>query len=87
MKKLTLLITMLMATIVWSAEKDQPGSADQAMQVLDSFMLTFNSRDMEEWSETLNYPHVRLAGGGVKVWANKEEYASVDIFDRLVATG
>ena len=61
-----------MATTVWSAEKDQPESVDQAMQVLDSFMLTFNSRDMEEWSETLNYPHVRLAGGGVKVWANKE---------------
>ena len=46
MKKLLLMTAMLMATTVWSAEKDQPGSADQAMQVLDSFMLTFNSRDM-----------------------------------------
>jgi hypothetical protein len=70
-----------------SAEKDQSESVNQAMQVLDSFMLTFNSRDMEDWSETLNYPHVRLAGGGVTVWANKKEYASVDIFDRLVSTG
>ena len=42
---------------------------------------------MGDWSETLNYPHIRMAGGGVKVWANKKEYASVDIFDRLVSTG
>ena len=33
----------------WSAEKDQKGSVDQAMQVLDLFMLKFNSRDMEDW--------------------------------------
>jgi hypothetical protein len=94
MKHLTIaLITLFMSMgalanpTSWSAEKDQPESVDQAMQVLDSFMLTFNSRDMEDWSETLNYPHVRLAGGGVKVWANKKEFSSVDIFDRLVATG
>ena len=62
-------------------------SADKAMQVLDSFILNFNSRNMEAWSETLNYPHVRLAGGDVKVWVNKQEYSSVDIFDGLAATG
>ena len=70
-----------------SAEKDQSESVDQAMQVLDSFMLSFNSRDMEDWSETLNYPHVRLAGGSVKVWADRQEYSSVDIFDGLASTG
>jgi hypothetical protein len=86
MKKLTILIAMLMATSVW-AEKVQSKSVGQAMQVLDSFILSFNSRDMEDWSETLNYPHVRLAGGSVKVWADRQEYSSVDIFDGLASTG
>ena len=86
MKNLTPLIAMLMVTSAW-AEKDQSKSVDQAMQVLDSFMLSFNSRDMEEWSGTLNYPHVRLASGSVKVWADKQEYSSVDIFDGLASTG
>ena len=52
MKKLTLLIAMLMATSVW-AEKVQSKSVGQAMQVLDSFMLSFNSRDMEDWLNNL----------------------------------
>ena len=75
-----------MATSVW-AEKVQSKSVGQAMQVLDSFILSFNSRDMEDWSETLNYPHVRLAGGSVTVWADRQEYSSVDIFDGLASTG
>ena len=50
-------------------------------------MDTFNSKDMAAWSETLNYPHVRLASGKVSVWDTKEDYAAVDIFDRLEASG
>ena len=57
------------------------------MKVLDSFMSTFNSRDMKTWSKTLNYPHVRLAGGKVTVWSTQEEYAAEDIFERLASTG
>jgi len=86
MKHLLILTSLIISGSLW-AEKDQPRSIDQAMQVLDSFMLSFNSRDMEDWSETLNYPHVRLAGGSVKVWADRQEYSSVDIFDGLASTG
>ena len=35
----------------------------EAMKALDDFMATFNSRDMDAWAKTLNYPHVRLANG------------------------
>lgn len=62
-------------------------SVDKAMDVLDTFMETFNTRDMESWSETLNYPHVRFSAGKVTVWNTKEDYAAVNIFDRLEATG
>ena len=70
----------------WS-EQNSKLAIENAMRVLDSFMTHFNSRDMELWSETLNYPHVRFAGSEVTVWDTKEEYSSVDIFDRLTSTG
>ena len=60
---------------------------ENAMGVLDSFMTHFNERDMKKWSETLNYPHVRFAGGEVTVWDTKEEYSAIDIFDTLKSTG
>ena len=70
----------------WS-EQNSKLAIENAMRVLDSFMTHFNARDMEQWSETLNYPHVRFAGSEVTVWDTKEEYSSVDIFDRLRSTG
>ena len=70
----------------WS-EQNSKLAIENAMRVLDSFMTHFNARDMEQWSETLNYPHVRFAGSEVTVWDTKEEYSSVNIFDRLTSTG
>ena len=70
-----------------SSEQNSKLAIENAMRVLDSFMTHFNARDMEQWSETLNYPHVRFAGSEVTVWDTKEEYSSVNIFDRLTSTG
>ena len=70
----------------WS-EQNNKLAIENAMQVLDSFMTSFNARNMEEWSETLNYPHVRFAGSEVTLWNTKEEYSSIDIFERLSSTG
>ncbi len=60
---------------------------DGAMQALDEFMLTFNSRDPEAWAATLNYPHVRFASGSVTVWNSAEELAQGGTFERLPRTG
>ena len=70
----------------WSSDLNEI-AIQESMKVLDSFMSTFNSRDMKTWSKTLNYPHVRLAGGKVTVWSTEEEYAAEDIFERLASTG
>lgn len=43
------------------------------MQVTDAFMDTFNASDPAGHAATLAYPHVRLAGGTVRVWQNIEE--------------
>ena len=73
-------------SFTWSSDLNEI-AIQESMKVLDSFMTTFNSRDMKTWSKTLNYPHVRLAGGKVTVWSTQEEYAAEDIFERLASTG
>ena len=60
---------------------------EEAMLTLDRYMESFNAQDMKSWAETLNYPHVRFAGGSVAVWDNKEDYANEDIFEMLKSTG
>ena len=79
-------MTLCFSLESWS-EQNNKLAIENAMQVLDSFMTSFNSRNMEEWSETLNYPHVRFAGSEVTLWNTKEEYSSIDIFERLSSTG
>ena len=86
MKKLFLIMTLCFSLESWS-EQNNKLAIENAMQVLDSFMTSFNARNMEEWSETLNYPHVRFAGSKVTVWDTKEEYSAIDIFERLSSTG
>ena len=86
MKKLFLIMTLCFSLESWS-EQNNKLAIENAMQVLDSFMTSFNARNMEEWSETLNYPHVRFAGSEVTLWNTKEEYSAIDIFERLASTG
>ncbi len=57
----------------------------EAMKSLDEYMAAFNARDMDAWSKTLNYPHVRIAGGAVRVWETPEEYAGRDVFSILTS--
>jgi len=79
-------MTLCFSLESWS-EQNNKLAIENAMQVLDSFMTSFNARNMEEWSETLNYPHVRFAGSEVTLWNTKEEYSAIDIFERLASTG
>ena len=51
-------------------------SSKEAMNVMDQFLEAFNDRDIEAWSKTLNYPHVRFASGQVKVWENRQAFVS-----------
>ncbi len=67
-----------------NAAEDDDQTAE-AMKALDDFMATFNSRDMDAWAKTLNYPHVRIASGAVRVWETPEEYAGRDVFSILTS--
>ena len=57
-------------TTAQHAELEQAG-----LKALDEFLETFNSGDPMAWAKTMQYPHVRLAGGKVQVWNTPEEYA------------
>ena len=85
--KIIFSLIFLFTSSISLGSSNEKVAIDKSMEVLDDFMETFNARDMESWSATLNYPHVRFSGGEVTVWDTKEDYASVDIFKRLEATG
>jgi hypothetical protein len=45
-----------------------------ARKAMNDFMEAFNSKDAKRWSETLNYPHVRLASNNVRVYNSAAEF-------------
>ena len=62
-------------------------SSKEAMNVMDQFLEAFNDRDIEAWSKTLNYPHVRFASGQVKVWENRQAFVSETNLQPLIESG
>ena len=62
-------------------------SSKEAMNVMDQFLEAFNDRDIEAWSKTLNYPHVRFASGQVKVWENRQAFISETNLQPLIKSG
>lgn len=72
-----LAVTGLLTPGLSSAEQDDP--VQQAMGVLDEFMLAFNARDESAWMATLHFPHVRIASGVTRLDATAE--AMIASFD------
>ena len=56
-------------------------AADAAVAVVKAYMQAFNDRDEEKWAATLQYPHLRIAGGAVKSWPTREAYMADFDFD------
>jgi hypothetical protein len=67
-----LLFACILAMSVHAADPDAERSARKAM---DDFMTAFNSRDVQAWAATLNYPHVRFASNQVRVYNTLEDFA------------
>jgi len=51
-------------------------SVAAARAVMDDFMTHFNARDEARWADTLLFPHVRVASGGVIVTPTKAEFVA-----------
>jgi hypothetical protein len=69
------------------ADPKAQAAVEAGFQVLAAFLRAFNARDARLWSSTLNYPHVRLAGGEVQVWQTAADYAAGNDLERFVGTG
>lgn len=44
-----------------------------ALAVTDAFLQSFNAGDAAGHARTLAYPHIRLAGGAVRIWQGLED--------------
>ena len=62
-------------------------SSQEALSAMDQFQEAFNDRDIEAWSKTLNFPHVRFASGQVKVWENRQAFVSETNLQPLIESG
>ena len=61
--------------------------AHAALQALDRYLETWNSRDAGRWATSLNFPHVRPGPGAFELFRTPAQYvASVD-FAQTLATG
>ena len=83
---LALLAVMAIDVKVVMAD-DLSHSSKEALIVMDQFLEAFNERDIEAWSKTLNYPHVRFASGQVKVWENRQAFVSETNLQPLIESG
>ena len=48
----------------------------ELLAVTDAFIETFNNGDVAGHVATLGFPHVRLASGTVRIWADRDEALS-----------
>lgn len=59
-----------------------------ALEAMDRFITTFNSRNAKDWSESLQYPHVRpSARRDPRIFQTAQEYEAEVNFDRAIRTG
>jgi hypothetical protein len=60
----------------------------KALEAMDRFITTFNSRNAKDWSESLQYPHVRPSAWRDPIIAQTaEEYAAGVNYDRPIRMG
>ena len=58
------------------------------LQAVDKFITTFNSRNADEWAESLNFPHVRPSPTGpIKVAITSASYVENFDYQRILETG
>ena len=62
-------------------------TSQEALSAMDQFLKAFNDRDIEAWSKTVNFPHVRFASGQVKVWENRQAFVSETNLQTLIESG
>jgi hypothetical protein len=58
-----------------------------AIQALDRYLETWNSRDARRWATSLHFPHIRPGPGVFELSKTPEEYAAGVNFQQKLSTG
>lgn len=58
-----------------------------ALQALDRYLETWNSRDAERWATSLHFPHVRPGPGAFELFPTTKQYVASVNFNQTLATG
>ena len=61
--------------------------AHAALQALDRYLETWNSRDPKRWATSLHFPHIRPGPGAFELSTTPEQYAAGVNFQQTLATG
>jgi hypothetical protein len=87
-----LCLWLVLAPCSWAdGDGTQADDADAAAvasahQVMEEFLRAFNARDKEAWADTLLFPHVRVASGGLSVIADRDTFVSAMDMDEFART-
>ena len=55
---------------------DHTHAVAAARMVMEDFMTAFNAKDENRWADTLLFPHVRVAAGGVVIVPDKATFVA-----------
>jgi hypothetical protein len=85
------LVAVLIAAATLAAQTPTPEPADAravaAMQALDRYLETWNSRDAKQWASSLHFPHIRPGPGAFELSATSTDYIKGVNFEQTLATG
>ena len=68
-------------------ESQWPESAAAAVSAIESFMAAINARDSDAAHDLLHLPHIRVSGGGVAIWHDREELEATYMRDFYARAG
>jgi hypothetical protein len=75
---LTVLLLLTFPVLAAQTAQVRAAAADgaqvEALAVMEAFMSAFNARDEAAWADTLHFPHVRIASGGVTMYADRAAF-------------
>ncbi|MCZ6640014.1 MAG: hypothetical protein O7F71_00435 [Gammaproteobacteria bacterium] len=83
-RKFTFGCVLLLSCAIGDVFAQTPQEA--ALKVMEDFLTAFNARDEQAWANTLHFPHVRLASGRVKVFANAAEFVAATDLDAFATS-
>ena len=74
-------MALLLALPAHAADAADTAAAEAAaVKVMERFLEAFNARDEAAWADTLAFPHVRIASGGVVVYEKRSDFlAAMDL--------